>query len=303
MINKTNSKLLLSVGIASIVVALVLIILKAFTEFKTGSVSVLAGLMDSVADLLSSVINLIGISIGLKPADKNHNYGHAKAEGLSSFIQATFILGSAMLIIFSAVGRLLHPYPIEHTQVAIMVMIITILVTGILSLFQHYAIKRTNSLSLAADTSHYISDLLLNSSIILSLLLVQLGYFSMDAILAIIIGLWMIYLSGKIMRGAFTILMDETLSESEVIKIEQAISLTPGVNGFHDLMTRSDGKTHYIHVHIEVDENLTFRASHDIATNVVVNLNRLFDKPIKAFIHTDPSLTEEVSYYKSLEVY
>ncbi|MCV2502847.1 MAG: cation diffusion facilitator family transporter, partial [Neisseriaceae bacterium] len=186
--NQVHSKILLLASIASIIVALTLIILKTWAGLKTGSVSVLASLMDSLTDLLASIINLIGISIGLKPADENHNFGHAKAEGISSLIQATFILGSAVFLIFSAADRLAHPQPIEQTQIAIFVMIITILMTGALSLFQHYVMKKTNSLSLEADALHYASDFLLNGSVILALILIQFGYTSVDSIFAMIIG-------------------------------------------------------------------------------------------------------------------
>jgi ferrous-iron efflux pump FieF len=149
---------------ASVATATVLIIVKLAAALMTGSVSVLASLVDSMMDVAASLINLLAVHYSLQPPDRDHRFGHGKAEPLAGLAQAAFIAGSALFLILQAVNRLLHPQMIKDAAVGMAVLLFAIVATLALLAFQHYVIRRTESTAIRADALHYATDLLTNSA-------------------------------------------------------------------------------------------------------------------------------------------
>ncbi len=159
---------------ASVATALCLIVIKLLAWLYSGSASMLGSLTDSFADALASIVNFIAIRYAIVPADKDHRYGHGKAEPLASLAQAAFILGSALLLLLYGAERLINPVPITEAGVGIIVSIISILLTLALVFVQQRALENTNSTVVEADSLHYKSDLLLNGAVLLALVLALL---------------------------------------------------------------------------------------------------------------------------------
>ena len=171
---------------ASVSVALALIAAKLAAWAITDSVAMLSSLIDSLLDALASIVNLVAVRHALQPADREHRFGHGKAEALAGLGQSTFIAGSAVFLLFEAIPRLPRPVAVENGTVGIAVMVLAIVVTLALVLFQIYVVRVTGSQAIAADSLHYRSDLLLNLSVIVALVLsAGLGWHMADPLFAI----------------------------------------------------------------------------------------------------------------------
>lgn len=196
---------------ASVAVACTLIIAKAIAWWLSGSVSMLAGLTDSALDGVTSMLNLLAVHYALRPADDDHRYGHGKAESLAGMAQALFIGGSAVLIAFQAYQRLQTPEPLGAPWLSIGVIVFSLLLTAALLMLQHRVIKQTGSNAVRADSLHYRSDLLLNGSILIALVLAGMGFAQLDAWFGLGIAAYILWSAIQIARESFSVLMDEEL--------------------------------------------------------------------------------------------
>src|SRR5271167_2492952 len=156
---------------ASVAVAAVLIAVKFAAWLETGSVALLSSLVDSLLDIVASLVNLVAVRHAMSPADREHRFGHGKAEPLAVLGQSAFITGSAMLLLAEAVRRLIWPVPIENPPAGIAVMVFSIIVTIGLVSYQRYVVRRTGSIAVTADELHYRSDVVLNIGVIFALVL------------------------------------------------------------------------------------------------------------------------------------
>ena len=280
---------------ASVATALVLIIVKIVAWFITDSVSVLATLLDSSLDVLASLVNLVAVHHALQPADSEHRFGHGKAEALAGVGQAMFIAGSAGFLLLQAIGRIIHPQTISAgLEVGVSVMVFSMMATLALLSFQKYVIKHTNSTAIKADALHYKTDLLVNGSVIVALLLAFYGWSYFDALFAIGIALFILYSAWEFVRESIDLLMDHELPDEERTKIEQVIANHPDAIGCHDLRTRRSGTTVFIQLHLELDASLSLAVAHAIAEQIEGKVKGLFMEA-EVIIHEDPVIINSQS--------
>ncbi len=273
---------------ASVVTAITLIIVKLFAWFLTDSVSILATLVDSSLDVLASVLNMIAVHHALQPADREHRFGHGKAESLAGLGQSMFIAGSAGILLLQAINRLFKPEAMEQGMtIGIAVMVFSIIATFALMVFQNYVIKQTDSTAIKADALHYKTDLLVNGGVILALVLSLNGWTLSDPLIAIAIALFILHSAWGIVRESIDLLMDHELPDNEREKISALILKHPQARGLHDLRTRRSGTTVFIQLHLELDETLSLRQAHDIADALEREIADLFDEA-EVIIHEDP---------------
>ncbi|WP_211828425.1 cation diffusion facilitator family transporter [Kistimonas asteriae] len=263
-----NARLLRLASTASVVTAIVLIVAKLFAWWVSGSVSMMATVIDSMLDAFASLINMVAVYIALKPADEDHHFGHGKAEQLAALAQSAFIAGSAIFLILHAINDLTNDVEIGNEQVAMMVMAFSIVCTLILLVIQNYVIRETGSIAIKADEMHYRMDLITNLSVILALALAAAGYREADAIFGILIALYMLNSVRKVGWESIQMLMDRALPEEELERIEKTILSVEGVQGVHNLRTRISGALPIIQFHLDVQGDLSVRQAHDIGGQV-----------------------------------
>lgn len=287
------SRLMRFATYAAVGTALMLIIVKTFAFLVTNSVALLSSLMDSVLDLMASLVNLWAVRHALTPADKEHRFGHGKAEPLSGLAQSAFVAGSAVLLLFEAASRINKDGQVVSGEVGIAVMVFTIVVTLVLVLFQKFVVKRTGSVAISADSLHYTGDLLLNLSVIIALVLTTYGGMSWaDPVFAIGIALFLLWNASRIARQSVAVLMDQELPEEERQAIKDTTLKHPKVLDVHELRTRSSGLQTFIQMHMVLDPNLSLMAAHRIADEVEMAL--MADYPgADIIIHQDPDGVEE----------
>lgn len=282
-----KGQLLRRASYASVLTAAILIAVKLVAWLMTGSVSMLASLVDSLMDSLASLINLFAIRYSLQPPDAEHRFGHGKAEALAGLAQSVFIIGSAGFLLFRAIDRLRHPQPLEAVGVGVAVMVLAIVLTLLLLVYQRRVIRLTGSTAIRADSLHYASDLLANTSVILALLAASIGWIWADPVLAILVSLVIAYSALGIGFDAVQQLLDRELPAEQKQKIV-AIALRDGnVHGVHDLRTRQSGQVPIVQLHLELDDNLPLILAHGIADKVERNIRAEFPGA-QVIVHQDP---------------
>lgn len=272
---------------ASLAVASVLIVAKAVAWWLSGSVSLLAGLTDSLLDGAASFLNLLALHYALRPADDDHRYGHGKAEALSGMAQALFIAVSGCLIGFQAVERIQNPEPINAAGVGIAVMLLSLALTVVLLTLQHKVVKETGSAAIRADSLHYRSDLLLNVGILTALVLAWFGWQSLDAWFGLGISLYILWSAFQIARETIAVLMDEELPVDVSAHMLELACSVPGVLGAHDLRTRISGNHWFVQLHLELPGNLTLSVAHGISDRAAEAIHREYPKA-EVLVHADP---------------
>jgi ferrous-iron efflux pump FieF len=266
----------------------ILLAIKAYAYFHSGSMAVLATLIDTLGDGAISLITFISVKVSLKPADEEHRFGHGKIEGFSALFQSGVLFAAGMFLAFEAIHRLLSPRPIADEMLGITVAAITIILTLILTAVQSYALKRAPSLAIEADHKNYTGDVFLNGGVILTLLIsMNEGPVWVDTVFGLLIAAYLGHTALNIARHAADMLMDRELSPEVRGDIEQMIATHPEVHGVHDLRTRRSGMNIYISFDIELDPDMSLVAAHDIARQVETRILNKYPNA-EIIIHKDP---------------
>jgi|ABEF01.1.fsa_nt_gi ferrous-iron efflux pump FieF len=284
-----SARLMKAATYASVSVAGVLIAAKFAAWVMTGSVSMLSTLIDSVLDAAASLLNLFAVHHALSPADKEHRFGHGKAEALAGLAQAAFISGSAIFLLVAAMERLMKPKIIENTELGYVVMALAIGLTMGLVAFQRHVVRKTGSVAIAADSVHFRMDILVNISVVVSLVLASrfnLGW--ADPVFALGIAGYILRGAWQIGGNAYQMLMDRELEDDERQAIKDIALGYPGVLGVHDLRTRSSGTRVFIQLHLEMDGSITLNDAHAIS-DAVEALIRAANPLAEVLIHEDPA--------------
>ena len=285
--NLSDEKLLRRATYASVLVASILIVIKTLAWMLTGSVSILASLVDSLMDVVASAINLFAVAHSLVPADSEHRFGHGKVESLAGLGQSLFIFASAVFLIISAADRLQNPQELGELGLGTGVMIASMVLTALLLFFQRHVVNRTGSLAVKADALHYRADLYTNAAILIALALSIYGYSFFDAVFAIIIAIYIIYSAWEIAYDAVQILLDRELPEEDREHIKNIAEAVPRVKGIHELRTRRSGVTRFIQLHIDLDETMSLREAHQVADRVEATICAEIPNA-DVIIHEDP---------------
>ena len=286
-LSASHERLLRQATLASLTVAVILIIAKGVAWWLSGSVSLLAGLTDSLLDGAASLLNLLAVHYSLRPADDDHRYGHGKAEALSAIAQALFIAVSAVLVAIQAVEHLRHPEPLGSPELGIAVMLLSLALTVALLAFQYRVIRLTGSTAIRADSLHYRSDLLLNSSILAALVLAWFGWQQLDAIFGLGIAVYILWSAVQIAREAVAVLMDEELPTDVSAHMLELACQVPGVLGAHDLRTRISGTHWFVQLHLELPGTLSLTVAHDLCEEVERAIIAAYPKA-EVLVHADP---------------
>jgi ferrous-iron efflux pump FieF len=275
-------------ALASVSAATFLLILKAYAAWTTGSVAMLGSLADTGLDLVASLVTLYGVRLAAVPADREHRFGHGKAEAIAALFLVGIIAFSAAGIGWWAIDRLLHGQATADAGYGIAVSVVAILVTLALTAYQRRVIARTGSVAIETDHVHYQSDLLLNVSVILALALDQ--YFGLpgaDPLLGLGIALWLAWGAWKASSRAIDQLMDKEWPEEKRRRFVEVAARHPELKGIHDLRTRTSGAHDFVQFHVWMDPRMTIEDAHRVMDEVEHKLEGAFPG-CEILIHIDP---------------
>ena len=275
-------------ALASVAMACFLLALKSFAAWQTGSVAMLGSLADTALDLLASLVTLYGVRLAATPADHDHRFGHGKAEALAALFQVMLITASAAGIAWRAITALGTSNPTQDAELGIGVSVVAILATMVLLVYQRRIIRRTGSVAIMADNVHYQSDVLLNGSVIVALVLDQfLGLRGADPLFGIVIAAWLAFGAFRASSNAIDQLMDKEWPEEERARFIELAATHPELRGMHDFRTRRSGAHDFAQFHMYVAPEMTVAEAHKVMETVENELRIAFPKA-EVLIHLDP---------------
>ena len=268
-----------SAAFASVVVACILIVLKFFAWKLTHSVSLQGSLIDSLLDAFASFITMIAVYHATKPADKEHRFGHGKAESLAALGQALCICGTSLWVLYESKERFFAPEPIEDSEIGLVVMGIALALTIVLISYQTFIIRKTDSPVIAADRAHYELDFLINIAVMVSLVGSKFFHIEIiDPLFGILIGLYILWAALKITIKAFNVLMDRELEDKEREKILSIIKSHPEVLAVKDLRTRTSGLQQFFQFRLVLQRDTSLAQADYIAYDVEKEIAKAYPK-------------------------
>jgi cation diffusion facilitator family transporter len=245
-----------------------LVVLKLIVGFWTGSVSVLSEALHSATDLLAAGITFLSVRVSDLPPDEEHPYGHGKIENLSGMAEALLIFFAAAYIVYEAVRKLRVPgeaHPLI-ADVGMAVMGLSVVVNIVMSRYLFRVADETDSQALHADAEHLRTDVLTSFGVFVGLLLVRLtGQAWLDPAAALCVALVIIFVAFSLIHKAYHLLIDTRLPPGEEARIRDLLEADPRVLGYHKLRTRKSGSHRHADVHVQIDDDYTLVAAHDIS--------------------------------------
>jgi ferrous-iron efflux pump FieF len=276
-------------ALISLGASLALTLLKLAAYILTNSVAMLSSFADSAMDLFTGTLNLLAIHSSLQPADREHRFGHGKAEPLAGMAQFAFIAGSAVFLVIQGVERLLHPEPIDNTEGALIVMAISIAAAIGVLLYQRRVVAATGSIAIQADATQYMGDLATNVGVIVALLCARYLHWTLaDPLIALAVAGMLVWNGYGVFRASYDQLMDRELPDADREQIKAIVRAHPDVRALHDLRSRASGLNTFIQLHLELDPAMTLVRAHEISDEVEREVCAAFPHA-EVIIHQDPA--------------
>jgi len=285
---RTRAMLTTRAAVASITMALFLVVIKSYAAWTTGSVAMLGSLADTALDLVASIVTLVGVRWAAMPADDDHRFGHGKAEALAALIQVVLISISALGIAWRAIDRLTSSAQTQGFELGLSVSAIAIAATFGLLAYQRHVIRQTGSVAIQTDHVHYQSDLLLNLSVIIALALDQLlGFRMADPLFGVAIAGWLMWGAWRAASHSIDQLMDKEWPAEKRSSFLAAAAEYPELAGLHDCRTRTSGAYDFVQFHVWVPGTWTVEQAHERMDRVEEALQDRFPGT-EILIHLDP---------------
>ena len=260
-------------ALTAIIGGILIFALKMYTWFISGSIALLSDALESIVNILASLMMYWSIRVSEKPPDESHPYGHQKVENISCAVEGVLVLFAALLIAQTAYGRITSPVELVGLNTAMILSLIATGGNGILSWILMRSSKETGSLALEGDAKHLLSDVLSSGGVVVGLYIgQQLNIQVIDPLMAMLVsglvlkmGLEMVY---KAARG----LMDESSPDTEE-KIRAVMDRHQHrFVDYHDLKTRKSGEMVYAELHLSVNGQMSVQEAHDFTDHLEEDL-------------------------------
>ncbi|KXP00628.1 cation diffusion facilitator family transporter [Tsukamurella pseudospumae] len=276
-------------ALLSIATSIVVIALKILAWRLTGSVGLLSDAAESSVNIVAAVAAFVALKVVAKPADHDHNFGHTKAEYFSAVLEGVMIVVAAVVIIVSAVDRLLNPQALEQVGLGLAISVAATVLNGLVGLYLIRVGRRHRSLALQADGKHLITDVWTTAGVIVGVLLVALtGWLPLDPLIAIAVAVNILVVGARLVWQSGAGLMDAALPVEERAQIDEVLDRhrVAGID-FHDVRTRESGHERFLQMHMLVPGDWTVQRAHDVTEEVEADLDALFDD-LRITVHIEP---------------
>ena len=295
-------KLVKRAPVIATITSLFLAFLKFFTGLFSWSISLLSSAIDSILDSLVSLFNYFAIKFSLKPADKWHPYWHWKIEGIAVSLEGIIIMLSSFYIIYESINKIIYPEEVEYIGFIMSTMLISVVLTWILTIYLKSVYKKTTNLVISWDIVHYKMDLYINISILIVFLLLYLypSLVFIDWILWLLIWIYIVYESYKLISRGINLLLDTKLKEhSEVKKILDNYLKNKEFESYHFLKTRSGwANSKFVEFHFVMDPKTTILEAHKLWDKIEEDIKKIDKSSFWHVLwHADPyddSLSDKV---------
>jgi cation diffusion facilitator family transporter len=257
--------------------------------FATGSMSMISSAIDSLGDIIVSSANLFVIRYGERPPDEEHNYGHAKIEGLGAMFEGGFVFAAGLFVVYESIHKAILGEHTHDSLLGIAVMLPVLAMTAGTVAYLRKVARQTGSLVVKSDALHYLTDVWVNVGVLVSLILVKVTNMPIfDTVISIGIALFMLYSSFGIVREGFDVIMDTSLDRDLVDRVTGVLRACRRIDSFHDFKTRR-GKVPHVDFHVVVRPEMTAKEVHDLFLELRAQIRGIVGPGTKVLMHADPA--------------
>ena len=278
-------------GAVGIICNLLLSVMKLIIGSISNSVSITADATNNISDAGSSIVTLVGFRLSGKPADKDHPYGHARIEYISSLIISFLILLIGCSIFKESVTKIFKPEESLFNIATVIVLVASILVKLWLSVFNKFLGKQINSKALEATAIDSRNDVITTTAVLLASVISHFTGFNLDGYMGVIVSVF-IFISGiNLVKETLDPLLGQPPTKEMFETIEKKILSYDNVLGVHDLMVHSYGpNTYFASAHIEMDAKIDVLICHDIMDQIERDFKSELN--IHLIVHLDPTILD-----------
>lgn len=273
----------------SVATAIVIIALKIAAYLLTGSIGFLSDALESGANIIAAIITLIALLVAARPPDREHAFGHTKAEYLSSGVEGILILSAAVFIIVQAIRRLLNPEPLDQVGFGVAISAIALVANLVVAQILLRAGSQHRSEALTADAHHLMTDVWTSAGVIVGVSLVSLtGWLWLDPLIALAVATQIIFTAIKLIRSSVNGLLDAGLPDDEVARVRSILDgfVEDGVS-YHALRTRRAGAQRFVSVHIQVPGGWSVQQGHELLEDIEYQIRHNL-APVSVMTHLEP---------------
>lgn len=276
-------------ALLSIATAIVVIVMKLIAWRVSGSVGLLSDALESLVNLVAAVAAFFALRVVAKPADAEHNFGHAKAEYFSAVFEGVLIVAAAVAIIAAAVDRLMHPAELESVGIGLAISVAATVLNGGVAMILLRAGRRHRSMTLEADGKHLLTNVWTTVGVIVGVFLVAVtGWLPLDSIVAILVAVNILVVGGRLIWRSGDGLLDAALPADDLATINHVLDRFRSEEvQFHDLRTREAGHERFVQMHMLVPGGWSVERGHDLAERVEDELHAALDH-LRVSIHMEP---------------
>lgn len=278
-----------------IIVNIFLTVIKVIGGYLSGSRALLADAAHSASDIVGSIVILFAVKIANKPPDKEHPYGHGKAENIASMIVALILIVIGVEISMSSIKVFFGDPPSAPGTVALYILIISILLKEGLFYYKYYIGKKHQSVALIAEAWHHRSDSLSSIAALIGIGLALIGeYFNIviliygDAIAGIIVSLIVIKVGYQLAKSSVNVVLEKVLPEKDIKHYKKTVQAIDGVKRIDELLARTHGSYVIIDIKVSVDPSITVKQGHDIARALKQQLLKTYPEIENVLVHINP---------------
>ncbi len=258
----------------AIIVGIAVFLLKVLAYLLSNSVALLSDAMESIINIVASVMMYLALTVASRPEDLDHKYGHYKAENISALIEGILIIIAAVVIVEASISRLLNPVPLENIDIGLLVSLGATSMNGALAAVMMREARKSQSMALEGDAKHLFSDVLSSVGVVVALFIATVtGLFILDSIIAIVVAVLLARMGVDVLRRTAHDLMDSTCEEEEQV-IEEILDENSGYIEYHDLKTRRSGRRIFMEVHMCLDGDLTVSEGNRIIMTIENDLRK-----------------------------
>lgn len=274
----------------SIGAALLTMAIKAAAYLITGSVAFLSDAIESTVNLGAAIVALIALSVGARPPDEDHAYGHGKVEYFSSGVEGTLILVAAAVICVESARRLTDPQPIEQPGLGIVIALLAAAINLAVALVLRRVGRRERSIALEADSQHLLSDVATSVAVIIGVgAVLATGWLVLDPLIGLLVGINLGVAGIRLMRRSVLGLMDTALPADETQAVTEVLgSYASRGARFHALRTRQAGARMFVSMHIQVPGRWTVQRGHRLLEDIERDVRRALPGAT-VFTHLEPA--------------
>jgi cation diffusion facilitator family transporter len=274
-------------GWLSVALSILLAVTKGVFAWLSGSIALLADAVNNAADIVSSSVIALSFAWSRRPRDRGHPFGHGRIEHIATLVLSLALLAVGFDVGRAGVQRLLHPRPLEISQLLLVVLFLTLLAKTWLALITRSLARATRSETLAADAWNHIFDILSTALVFLGLLGARLGLPALDGWAGLGVAGFIFFTGARYLRRSINILLGEAPDPALLGRIRTIVLAQPGVQGAHEVVINTYGDQLMISLHTEVDAARTARDVHDLAERVERQIEAEIPES-KVIIHVDP---------------